>query len=39
MQSTMHPNERMQYTSQLQFEVHSHRNQDKVGTYVILDQP
>jgi len=38
-QSTTHPCERMQYTFQLQSVVQNHRNQDGVGTSIVLDQP
>jgi hypothetical protein len=39
MQSTTHLNEQMQYTSQSQSIVQSHRDQDRIGTFVALDQP
>jgi hypothetical protein len=39
MQSTIHPNEHMQYISQPQYVVQSHRNQDGAWTFIVLNQP
>jgi hypothetical protein len=38
MQLITHLNERMQYTSQLQFVVQSCKDQDEAGTFVVLAQ-
>jgi hypothetical protein len=37
MQSIIHSNERMQYTSLLQFMAQSRRDQNKTRTYVVPD--
>jgi len=39
MQSIIHSNERMQYTSLSQFMAQSHRDQNETGTYVVPDLP
>jgi hypothetical protein len=38
MQLTIHPKEWMQYTSQSQSIVQSHRDHDGVGTSIVLNQ-
>jgi len=38
MQSIIHPNERMQYTFQLQYVAHSHKYQDEVGNPIVSNQ-
>jgi hypothetical protein len=37
VQLIIHLNERMQYTSQLQFVVQNYRDQDRVGIFVVFD--
>jgi hypothetical protein len=39
MQSIIHPNEWVQYTSQWQYVVQSRKDQDKAGTSTIPNQP
>jgi hypothetical protein len=39
MKSTIHLNEQMQYTSQPQHVVWSHRDQDETWTFVVPKQP
>ncbi len=39
MQLNIHPNEWVQYSSQLQSMVQSHKDQDGAGTFIIPNQP
>jgi hypothetical protein len=39
MQSTIHPNKRMEYISQLQSMVQSCKDQNGTRTFIVLNQP